>query len=173
MEHPHQSSPGTDAPWAPAGVDLECLAIALEASWDRCTAYGGVAQPGNPALGQCYPTSRVVQFFYPEVEIARGDVWTGSSTECHFWNIRGSGNDAEWIDLSWKQFPPGSVVQRFELLDRGLLGDSPATLERCALLLRRVLAHLADRQTGPAAMQFSYSEGFVPYTGDDWTVPTT
>ena len=160
MEHPHQS--GTDAPRAPAGVDLECLAIALEASWDRRTAYGGVLEAGNPALGQCYPTSRVVQFFYPEVEIARGDVWTGSSTECHFWNIRGSGSDAEWIDLSWKQFPPGSVVRRFELLDSGLSGDSPATLERCALLLRRVLAHLANRQTGPAAVRFSYSGKSVP-----------
>ena len=85
-----------------------------------------------------------MQFFYPEVEIARGDVWTGSSTECHFWNIRGSGKDAEWIDLSWKQFPPGSAVQRFRLLDRRHLGDSPPTVERCALLLRRVLSHLAD-----------------------------
>lgn len=99
-------------------------------------------QPGNPAFGQCYPTSRVVQFFYPDTEIACGDVWTGSSTECHFWNIRGSGPQAEWIDLSWRQFPPGSVVQRFELLDRRRLGDSPPTVERCALLLRRVLAHL-------------------------------
>ena len=126
-------------------VDLERLAGAIEASWDHRTAYGGITRPGNPAFGQCYPTSRVVQFFYPEVEIARGNVWTGSSTECHFWNIRGSGAQAEWIDLSWKQFPPGSVVQHFELLDRRHLGDSPPTVARCALLLRRVLSHLSDR----------------------------
>jgi len=130
-------------------VDLERLATAIEASWDRRTAYRGIVQPGNPALGQCYPTARVVQFFYPEFEIARGDVWTGSGTECHFWNHRGSGNEAERVDLSWKQFPPGSVVQRFELLDRRLLGDSPRTLERCSLLLRRVLAHLAAGQPAP------------------------
>ncbi len=126
----------------PPQVDLGRLAAAVEASWDRRTAYGGIARPGNPAFGQCYPTSRVVQFFYPDFEIACGDVWTGSDTECHFWNVRGSGNEADWIDLSWKQFPAGSAVQRYRLLDRRQLGDSPATIERCTLLLRRVLAHL-------------------------------
>jgi hypothetical protein len=85
----------------------------------------------------------VVQCFYPEYEIACGDVWTGTSAECHFWNIRGSGSGAEWIDLSWKQFPPGSAVRSFRLLDRTQLGDSPPTVERCELLLRRVRAHLA------------------------------
>jgi len=124
-------------------IELARLAKAIEASWDHLTAYQGATQPNNPAYGQCYPTSRVVQWFYPEVEIACGDVWTGSSTERHFWNIRGSGDDAEWIDLSWTQFPPGSIVQKYEVLDRNSLGDSRATVERCALLLRRVLAHLA------------------------------
>jgi hypothetical protein len=42
-------------------------------------------------------------------------------------------------------------VQRFELLDRRLLGDSPPTVERCELLLRRVLARLADRPDRAAA----------------------
>ncbi len=134
-----------DAPSADMRVDLDRLAAALEASWDLQTAYRGVTKPGNPAFGQCYPTSRVVQFFYPDFEIARGEVWTGSGTECHFWNVRGSGDEAEQIDLSWKQFPPGSIVQGFELLDRRLLGDSPPTIERCTLLLRRVLSHLADQ----------------------------
>jgi hypothetical protein len=126
-------------------IDLERLATAIEASWDHRTAYRGITQPGNPAFGQCYPTSRVVQFFYPEVEIACGEVLTGAGTECHFWNIRGSGTQAEWIDLSWKQFAPGSVVQRFEILDRRRLGDSPPTVERCQLLHRRVLSYLAER----------------------------
>lgn len=45
------------------------LREALEASWDRQTAYGAVEQAGNPALGQCYPTSRVVQHYYPATEI--------------------------------------------------------------------------------------------------------
>jgi hypothetical protein len=123
--------------------DLARLAAALEASWDHRTAYRGLTRPGSPAFGQCYPTSRVVQAFYPNFEIACGDVWTAAGTECHFWNIRGSGDDAEWIDLSWQQFPPGSAVKRFELLDRRHLGDSPSTVERCELLLRRVLARLA------------------------------
>jgi hypothetical protein len=132
-----------DAHGPPARVDLERLRAAVAASWDHRTAYRGLTRPGNPAFGQCYPTSRVVQFFYPEVEIACGDVWTGAVTECHFWNIRGSGPHAEWIDFTWQQFPPGSVVKHFKLLDRRHLGDSPPTVERCALLLRRVLARLA------------------------------
>ena len=145
MEHPAASSSGIEEHDAGVRVDLERLAAAMEASWDHRTAYRGITRPGNPAFGQCYPTARVVQHFYPETEIACGDVWTGSSTECHFWNVRGIEDEAEWIDLSWKQFPPGSLVQRFELLDRRLLGDSPPTVERCRLLLERVLAHLADR----------------------------
>lgn len=124
-------------------IDLAALAAALEASWDHRTAYRGIVRPGNPAFGQCYPTSRVVQAFFPETEIARGEVWTGSGTECHFWNVRGAGAEAEWIDLSWQQFPAGSAVRRYELLDRRRLADSPPTVARCALLLRRVVSHLA------------------------------
>lgn len=119
------------------------LARALAASWDERTAYQGITRVGNPAFGQCYPTARVVQWFYPDYEIARGEVWTGSGIEHHFWNVRGSGDDAAWLDLSWQQFPPGSVVRSFVLLDRHTLGDSAGTVERCALLLHRVRSHLA------------------------------
>jgi hypothetical protein len=122
------------------------LKEAIERSWDRHTAYQGVTRPNNPAYGQCYPTSRVVQHFYPEAEIACGEVWTGRGTECHFWNIVGTGDDATWIDLSWQQFPPGSVVQKYRILDRNELGDSPATIERCALLLRRVMTCLQGEE---------------------------
>jgi hypothetical protein len=64
--------------------------------------------------------------------------------EHHFWNVRDVNGAPEWIDLSWQQFPEGSTVRSYQLLDRNALGDSPPTIERCALLLRRVLAHLAD-----------------------------
>jgi hypothetical protein len=151
MEHPEAPFPEAGRHGAAMRVDLGRLAAAVETSWDHRTAYQGVTRPGNPAFGQCYPTSRVVQYFYPDTEIACGDVWTGSGTECHFWNVRGSGDETEWIDLSWRQFPAGSVVRRFKLLDRRLLGDSPPTVERCALLLRRVLAHLAGGRLPPAA----------------------
>ncbi|WP_404369814.1 hypothetical protein AB5I39_00285 [Sphingomonas sp. MMS24-J45] len=123
-------------------VDLPTLASALDASWDALTSYQGATRPGNPAYGQCYPTSRVVQWFYPEYEIAKGEVWTGASVEQHFWNVRGTGAQADWIDLSWKQFPVGSVVRHFTLLDRTALGDSERARERCALLLQRVLSYL-------------------------------
>lgn len=123
-------------------VDPLALARAVEASWDHRTAYKGLFRADNRAFGQCYPTSRVVQCFYPDYEIAMGEVWTGSGIEHHFWNVRGSGANAQWLDLSWQQFPAGSVVQHFTVLDRNCLGDSAATVERCALLLRRVLSHL-------------------------------
>jgi hypothetical protein len=141
---------GIPAPDRTAPVRLARLAAAIEASWDQRTAYLGVTRFGNPAFGQCYPTARVVQFFYPEFEIARGEVWTGAGSECHFWNVRGAGAAAERIDLSWQQFPPGSHVRSFELLDRRCIGDSPPTVERCRLLLRRVFAHLAARAPAPS-----------------------
>lgn len=55
-------------------TDLLKIREALEASWDEKTSYLAVKQEGNPALGQCYPTSRVVQHFFPETEIIKGKV---------------------------------------------------------------------------------------------------
>ena len=130
-------------PGSVRSIDLPILTFALEASWDHLTSYQGATCPGNPAYGQCYPTSRVVQWFYPEYEIAKGEVWTGTSVEQHFWNVRGIGQHAEWLDLSWKQFPAGSVVRHYSLLDRNSLGDSERARERCALLLQRVQSYLA------------------------------
>ena len=82
-------------PIAPPNVELPALMRALEASWDHLTSYMWETRPDNPAYGQCYPTSRVVQWFYPEYEIAKGDVWTGASVEQHFWNVRGQDANAE------------------------------------------------------------------------------
>jgi hypothetical protein len=130
--------------------ELEALARALEVSWDAETAYRRVVQAGNRAYGQCYPTSRVVQWLYPEYEIARGEVLTPSGIETHFWNIHGADANADWIDFSWSQFPPGSQVGRFEVLDRHSLADSPATQARCELLRRRVTDVLKG-QEGSAA----------------------
>ncbi len=112
------------------------LRAAVEASWDERTSYQAVNREGNPALGQCYPTARVVQFFYPETEIARGHVRKpDGGIETHFWNVAGGHH----LDFTWQQFPPGSHICGFELLDRERLGDSPQTVDRCDLLLARVL----------------------------------
>lgn len=126
-----------------APVTLERLRAAIEAGWDALTAYQGAVRSGNPAFGQCYPTARVVQWFFPELEIAGGEVDTGAGTEWHFWNVREDGEAIRHVDLSWQQFPRGSAVRDFRLLDREALNDSPPTVERCALLLERVFAHLA------------------------------
>jgi hypothetical protein len=134
-------------------LSLPQLRSALEASWDRSTAHLEVYQLGNPALGQCYPTARVVQWFFPELEIASGEVDTGSALEAHFWNIDPASNPARHIDLTWQQFPESSKVLRFTVLDRHHLNDRPATVARCQLLLKRALVKLeglgaADQRPG-------------------------
>ena len=122
-------------------VRLSRLKDAIEASWDSRTAYLGATRPGNPALGQCYPTARLVQWFFPEMEIVSGEVLAGAMVEHHFWNVQP--RSGTHIDFSWGQFPSGSTVRSFEVLDRTAFGDSPPTIARCQLLLERVLARLA------------------------------
>jgi len=114
----------------------------IEASWDEQTAYLGVKQEGNPALGNCYPTSWVVQHFFPETEIIKGRVWNGTEEETHFWNGLMAGGTMYHIDLSWQQFPAGSSVRSHEVLDRNNLGDGEDTIRRCKLLLSRVTNYL-------------------------------
>ncbi len=118
--------------------NLLLLREALETSWDEKTSYLAVKKEGNPALGQCYPTSRVVQYFFSETEIIRGKVWNGNTIEIHFWNGLVVDGIVYHIDLSWQQFPPLSSVREFEILDRKLLNDSKETIERCEILLQRV-----------------------------------
>jgi hypothetical protein len=124
------------------------LREALEASWDSETSYGRTVRPGNPAYGQCYPTARVVQHFFPETEIAEGEVWNGQEVETHFWNVLDHGGTLVHIDLSWQQFPAGSSVRAFAIRDRSTLGDSLDTSKRVEILLLRVTARL--QAGGPA-----------------------
>ena len=124
------------------------LREALAASWDKRTAYLEVEQTGNPALGQCYPTCRAVQHYYPETEIIKGKVWTGKAVDVHFWNGLRVGNDWYHIDLSWQQFPAGSTIEGFVIIGRRELNDSEATTQRCALLLKRVDDYLNARSHG-------------------------
>ena len=126
-------------------VDLIALREALEASWSPRTSYGGVWEDGNPALGQCYPTARVVQHFLPASEVVRGTVHTGARQETHFWNELPVWEGTVAIDLTWRQFPPGSVVTARETLDRNEFGDGPSTVARCDRLLAAVRAYLGDQ----------------------------
>ena len=126
-------------------MDLLRLREALEASWDEKTSYQAALRKDNPALGQCYPTSRVVRHFFPEMEIIKGKVWNGKGAETHFWNGLMVNGTLYHIDLSWQQFPSGSSVREFKILDRSAIGDSDQTIKRCDLLLQRVIDYL-DRQ---------------------------
>ena len=122
------------------------LREALEASWSTDTSYLAAYQAGNPALGQCYPTCRVVQHYYPETEIIRGIVQTeGRHDDVHFWNGLRSGDDWYHIDMSWRQFPLTAKVANFVVLDRHNLNDAPATIARVSLLLERVGRYLGER----------------------------
>lgn len=60
----------------------------------------------------------------------------------HFWN--GFQHVEGWhhIDLTWQQFPTGSIVRDYAVLDRLAQPDNQATSHRCALLLERVKSHI-------------------------------
>lgn len=126
-------------------LDLLQIREALEASWDEQTSYLAVKQLGNPALGQCYPTSWVIQHFFPATEIIKGHIWTGKDLEVHFWNGLQIDNTLYHLDLTWHQFPAGSSVRDFEILDRHTLNDSVSTTHRCELLLERVVRYMETR----------------------------
>jgi len=123
-------------------VDLLKLREALEASWDSKTSFQNAVKENNPALGQCYPTSRVVQIFLPEAEIVEGQVWTGISMEKHFWNVLKVDDELIHIDFTWQQFPHGSIIKSYKILDRNNLGDSQKTIDRVELLKKRALDYL-------------------------------
>lgn len=127
-----------------ANLDMLKLREALEASWQADTANLNVQETGNPALGQCYPTSRVVQYYYPATEIVEGEVWTGKSIEKHFWNILIKNGVTYHIDFTWQQFPQGSVIRKFKVLNREKLADSPQAIKRVELLHQRVKRHLGN-----------------------------
>lgn len=114
------------------------LREAIEAAWRPDTAYHGVSEEGNPALGQCYPSSRVAQLFFPELEIVEGQIWTGKGLEKHFWNVLTVNGEEYHIDFTWQQFPAGSSVRSYKIRDRNTLGDSEETIQRVGLLKGRV-----------------------------------
>ena len=127
-------------------ITLDQIREALETSWDEKTSYRMTLREGNPAFGQCYPTSRVVQLFFPEVEIVEGEVWTGKSIEKHFWNLLLTDGVEHHIDLTWQQFPDGTEVKNWRVRERESLGDSQETVDRVTLLFERVNRHVCSRR---------------------------
>ena len=131
-----------EGPSPPNGVALSRLREALEAGWGVDTAYMQAEERGNPALGNCYPTSRVLQILCPQAEIVEGVVWTGNASEKHFWNLLRVDGVEYHVDLTWQQFPQGSVVTGWTVRNRATFGDSEATAQRVKKLLERVEAYL-------------------------------
>lgn len=127
------------------GPNMLRVRQALEHSWSADTAYEQAFHPGVPALGQCYPTARVLQLLYPALEIVEGTVLTGATTHQHFWNLLVVDDTDYHLDLTWQQFPPGAEVGEWRIRDRDGLGDGPTTVERVELLLGRVRTYLATQ----------------------------
>ena len=129
------------------------LREALEASWNEKTSYEGGFDPGNPSQGQCYPTARVVQFYFPKGEIAEGEVWTGEKLEKHFWVLFECDGVECPVDFTWEQFPKGSVVKSWKIRDRKTLGDGRETKARVGILRRRVEEYLSQKSPKRARKQ--------------------
>ncbi|HJP96551.1 MAG TPA: hypothetical protein VJ843_04225 [Candidatus Saccharimonadales bacterium] len=123
-------------------VDMLVLRQAIEASWQPDTAFGQVSESGNPALGHCYDTSRVVQHYFPEAQIVEGRIITPTGEEKHFWTIFKVGDRVLHVDLTWQQFPHGSYVKSWFVRDRDQLNDGPETIKRIELVLQRVQQNL-------------------------------
>ena len=120
------------------------LKEALEASWDEKTSYKAVFKNNNIALGQCYSTSRVIQLYFPDLEMIEGEVETGESVEKHFWNLSIENSVEHHIDLTWQQFPEKSVIKQWKVRDRNTLRDSEQTIARVNLLHERVKVYLSN-----------------------------
>lgn len=120
---------------------------ALEQSWGADTAYLSAFQQGNPALGNCYPSSRVVQHYFPDTEIVEREVQTPSGIEIHFWNILITEEFEYHIDFTWGQFPDGSYVTSYRVRDRSKLNDDNEATVRVQLLLDRVQKFLKRNHT--------------------------
>lgn len=119
-------------------IDMTKLRYAIEASWEPAIASFGQYESDNPALGQCYPTSWLMQQYFPELEIVEGSVITPKGEEKHFWNILQSNGQEYHIDLTWQQFPRGSHIRSWKIRNRGTLNDGLRTQKRCALLKSKV-----------------------------------
>ena len=94
--------------------------------------------------GSVIPLPALSSTIFPETKIARGFIWTGKSEEMHFWNVLDIGGTIYHIDLSWRQFPPGSPVVRWALLSEDN-SDGEVTVKRIKTLLKRVQDYLKNK----------------------------
>ena len=86
--------------------------------------------------------------YYPATEIVKGIVGARGSDEVHFWNGLLVGDDWYHLDLSWQQFPAGSVITEFRSWTAIIWGQRRYRSTMRSLLLRRVQEHL--RKSAPS-----------------------
>lgn len=119
------------------------LREALEHSWDKETAYSVENYENHdPAWGQCAVTACVV-YNYFKCALIKGKVtMPDGSTTSHYWN----NIDGVDVDLTWRQFPVGSVVSERKTADFYDLMENEWTNQRFRRLLGRVKNYFYDHK---------------------------
>jgi len=112
------------------------LRAALAAGWGADTSADGSAWPAlNPPHGQCAVTALVIQD-----RLGGQLLRTTVGGVSHYYNQLPNGVE---VDMTWPQFPAGSVRAPSEERTREYVLSSPATTERYRILARRVANQLA------------------------------
>jgi hypothetical protein len=108
----------------------------IQAAWSRDTSYWPDKwSPENRASGQCAVTALLVQ------DLVGGDIWRGwVDGQPHYWNRA----DGEPIDLTWEQFPGGSVRRIDVPVNRLILLSDEGTRRRYELLSERAASATAS-----------------------------
>lgn len=121
-------------------VTLDDLDAALTEGWTRETSADPAAwTEQNSAWGQCAVTALVVQDHLGG-SLRRGELGPIS----HYWNVLPSGEE---IDLTRRQFPPGTEISNVASRARDYVLSNPATVSRYRHLRRRVIQHLRDSRS--------------------------
>lgn len=131
-----------------ATIDRPTLFAAIEASWSRATS----ATPddwtaGNPALGQCEPTSLVL-LAYLGGDLELFQVFVDEElTEHHYRNLIGD----DVVDLTASQFTGKETLVPLQRLDHDFVRERFPHIRESILERYEVLADAVAARIGPPA----------------------
>jgi hypothetical protein len=133
-----------------AAIDRSAVIDAIRSSWCAATIAEGDWDTGNPARGQCEPSS-FVAWRYLGGDLVLGRVLVGGEqVEHHYWN-RINGQD---LDLTQEQFGPEHIVEELRVLPNDFLTENmasmkPEMLHRIDLMSTKVGAILGHSPPRP------------------------
>jgi hypothetical protein len=117
-------------------VSFSKLQVAIAKAWARDTSFNPEKwSDQNPAYGHCAVTALVVQDFLGGK--FRRTVATGTETVSHYFNEL---SDGTIIDLTLRQFRPGTEFSPAEYREREYILSNAQTAERYGKFRERVLA---------------------------------